>query len=218
MAKIIGLNSQRGKSGKDTLCDLLGDRAIRFAFGDALKEACAKVIAVTPLYRQHLLEDMHDQSRKDKPVSLLRINDLPESEYKQWLITCTDFDKFVLRTPRFHLQQYGNGFIRDYKGQPNKWLNSVKNQVEVLQTDKEFIVITDVRQPNEYDWIRANGGLVVEIKRDWILPEVDNQPLHITDTALSDLNLPVITNEWDFKASMFYQLFKLMEVSNENNN
>jgi hypothetical protein len=52
-------------------------------------------------------------------------------------------------------------------------------------------VITDVRFPNEVAAIANHGGVVVRIVR----PGVDPARGHISETALDDLDLPVIVND-----------------------
>ena len=86
--RVIGLNSQRGKSGKDTLYDLIAADSVatkRFAFGDELKEKCSVAISYTELMQKEMLIAMHDQSLKDEPMLILRGSNIAESEYKTWL-------------------------------------------------------------------------------------------------------------------------------------
>lgn len=204
--RVIGLNSQRGKSGKDTLYDLIAADSVatkRFAFGDELKEKCSVAISYTELMQKEMLIAMHDQSLKDTPMVILRGSNIAESDYKMWLLV-NDFDMNVPRSPRFHLQQYGNGYVRDFLNDKDRWLNSVRSKLEYYPD--VTIVITDVRQPNEVEWVRSIGGVVVRVKRGWDIPEVDNQPLHITDTALDSYGLPVIINEWGNPQGMLDQL------------
>lgn len=207
---VIALNSKRGKSGKDTLCSLY-DGAIRFAFGDALKEECAKTIGVTELAQRCLLEDAHDQKRKDVPQLMLRGDHIPYSDYKAWLLV-NDFDMTTPRSVRFHLQQYGNGYVRDFLKQEDRWLNVVKDKVNAMLPCSEVIFITDCRQPNEYEWVKSIGGLVVRVQREdsWVIPEVDEAPLHITDTALDSIDLPVIRNVYGDPMAMRLQLEELL--------
>lgn len=209
--RVIGLNSQRGKSGKDTLYDLIAaDSAAikRFAFGDELKEKCSVAISYTELMQKEMLIAMHDQTLKDEPMLILRGSNIAESEYKTWLLV-NGFDMTAPRSPRFHLQQYGNGYVRDFLNDENRWLDSVRSKLEYYPD--VTIVITDVRQPNEVEWVRSIGGVVVRVKRGWDIPEVDNQPLHITDTALDSYGLPVIINEWGSPQGMLDQLKEVIK-------
>ncbi len=55
--------------------------------------------------------------------------------------------------------------------QPDFWVRRVATRIAELPAGDSVIVITDVRYPNEADWIRANGGAIVAIERDGT-PEV----------------------------------------------
>lgn len=204
--RIIGLNSQRGKSGKDTLYELIAADSVatkRFAFGDELKEKCSEVISYSELMQKEMLIAMHDQSLKDEPTLILRGSNIAESDYKTWLLA-SGFDMTAPRSPRFHLQHYGSDYVRGYLGDTDRWLNSVRSKM--VYHPELTVVITDVRQLNDADWVRSIGGTVVRVKRGWDIPEVDNQPLHITDTALDSYGLPVIINEWGNPQGMLDQL------------
>lgn len=208
---IIGLNSQRGKSGKDTLYDLIAAESVatkRFAFGDELKEKCSEAISYTELMQKEMNIAMHDQTLKDLPMMVLRGSNIAESDYKMWLLV-NEFDMNIPRSPRFHLQQYGNGYVRDFLKDEDRWLNSVRDKLKYYPNVN--IVITDVRQPNELEWIRSIGGTVVRVARGWEIPEVDSLPLHITDTALDDAGLPVIINEWGNPNGMLEQLKEIIK-------
>lgn len=52
-------------------------------------------------------------------------------------------------------------------------------------------VVTDVRFPNEVDAIHDHGGLVVRVVRAGVVP-VNG---HVSETALDDLDLPVVVND-----------------------
>lgn len=212
---IVGLNSKRGKSGKDTLFDTLSEwtDAVRFAFGDELKKECSQVIGVSPLAKSLLLEDMHDQSRKDVPQLILSGGKLPYSDYKAWLMV-NDFDMTKPRSVRFHLQQYGNGFVRDWQKRPTAWLDKVHTKVEgeVFDPTPQYIIITDCRQENEAAWIKSTGGIVIEIQRDWIIPELDNSEPHVTDLLAERIEMPKITNIYGDRKALLHQF---MEVVSE---
>lgn len=63
-------------------------------------------------------------------------------------------------TPREALQKLGTEVGRDIFN-PNLWVSSLESR---LDSDKNY-VITDVRFPNEIEWIRNMGGEVYEIQR-----------------------------------------------------
>lgn len=63
-------------------------------------------------------------------------------------------------TPREALQKVGTEAGRDIFHK-NFWVFSLENRIK-FATD---YVITDVRFPNEIDWIHKKGGIVIELKR-----------------------------------------------------
>lgn len=68
--------------------------------------------------------------------------------------------------PRALYQQFGQ-LLREID--PDIWVRHVERQVEALINcngqfqDHVGIVITDLRQPNEYEWARANGFTIVKV-------------------------------------------------------
>lgn len=99
MAKIIiCLTSVRGRSGKDTLIEqlrLAGHEVTRVAFGDTLKEECARDLATYWNEPEKLLDWFHSDM-KDIPQATMRIRELPEGHYKEWLM----YKRHARRTPR----------------------------------------------------------------------------------------------------------------------
>lgn len=203
---IVGLNSIRGKTGKDTIVQyasfglsqdyaklsmpaqpVKGLKAVRFAFGDALKDECAEVICgFSPEMKHKMRLAMDNQSLKDTPMAELRINQMPNGGYRDWLYDHTDFDRKVFRSPRFHLQQFGNGYVRNFHNNKSAWLDIVKTKIAGIGSMVDVIFITDMRQRNEAEWIKETGGLTVLVSRDWNEPEVDDREPHETDLALVD--------------------------------
>lgn len=193
--QVLVLNSIRGKSGKDTLIALLeskGYRVHRVAFADILKKQCAGVLSFNEIEARILEKHMH-QSEKDQPSSDLSIAELPISDYKDWLIKQHGFNPTLAdpRSPRWHLQQYGTEYRREFCKEPNVWLDQGLKEIHegIDKTDVDMVVVTDCRLPNE---LKALEDLrmvyktvnTVRIVRDWFIPGVDDQPYHISDIAL----------------------------------
>lgn len=202
MTKILALNSIRGKSGKDTLIGLLeseGRSVFRVAFADILKKECAEVLAGgVKDFSERLEADMH-RSVKDVAKYTLSINSIQDSPYKEWLMGTINYTGSweTARSLRWHLQQYGTEYKREFLKDPDVWLNAGLKEIEVgLEAKPDFIVVTDLRLPNEYlggklldnkstNWVnRKHPTKTVRIVRDWFIPGVDDQPYHISDIAL----------------------------------
>lgn len=209
MTDIIALTSERGRSGKDTLCELLiyeGYKVYRVAFGDVLKKQCAHVLVLDEYARIVMESNMHTDL-KDAQFEELAIDQIPESEYQDWLIAEPQlFDVTIPRSPRWHLQQYGTGFRRNYKANPDVWLLEGLKEIKKAPKDA-LVVVTDMRQANEYAALSIRQAHLVRLSRDWAIPAVDDQPLHATDIELRDFQMDaIVVNKWGHASEMIDQL------------
>lgn len=216
---VIALTSVRGRSGKDTLIEELrkaGHTVTRVAFGDTLKEACATELA-TPPYNTYadLLEYFHSDA-KDSPMHSLSIRSLHRGAYREWLETqgpnSADWMD-VARTPRWHLQMYGTEYRREFLKNPNVWLDAGLKEIE--EAPEGIVVVTDMRQRNEYWALRKLNSKVLcssytaRLQRLWFVPGVDDTGYHKTDLDLIGSNMDaVIMNEWGSPSGMVTQLEK----------
>jgi hypothetical protein len=208
MTDIIALTSERGRSGKDTLCDLLvleGYKVHRVAFGDVLKRKCSHMLALDECERIVMESHCHTDL-KDAQFEELAIDQIPESEYRDWLMDSGFLDLTIPRTPRWHLQQYGTGFRRNYKANPDVWL--LEGLKEIKKAPKgSLVVVTDMRQANEYAALSIRQAHLVRLSRDWAIPAVDDVPLHATDIELRDYQMDAhVVNKWGHASEMIDQL------------
>ncbi|URA07075.1 putative deoxynucleotide monophosphate kinase [Xanthomonas phage Laurelin] len=207
---IIALTSERGRSGKDTLVELLreeGFEVYRVAFGDVLKHQCSLVL--TDCREAQIVMESHMHTDlKDAPFEELAINNIPDTEYRDWL-QAAEGDESVFerpRSPRWHLQQYGTGFRRNHKGEPDVWLNEGLKLIEKAP-EGSLVVVTDMRQANEYLALEGLGAHLVRLIRGWPIEAVDTAPLHATDIELRDHVMDaVVKNEWGYASDMLVQL------------
>lgn len=217
---ILALNSIRGKSGKDTLIEHIeakGLKVHRVAFADTLKKECSQVL--TTGWGQGAareVERLMNMAAKDREQSQLSIADIPMSPYAAWLSQVAfpaDEDYYKPRSLRWHLQQYGTEYIREYLGKPNYWLD--KGILEVLNgtidPSVDAVVVTDLRLPNEYRALAQMGVGLIRIVRTWHVPEVDNVPFHISDIALlAEPFHALVVNEWGKPGAMFDQIKRFL--------
>lgn len=69
--------------------------------------------------------------------------------------------------PRAEYQRFGQEMRRLYGD--DIWIKHVERRIGILSksfemfTDKLNVVVTDLRQPNEYEWARANGFTIIRI-------------------------------------------------------
>lgn len=207
MTDIIALTSERGRSGKDTLVELLqneGYKVFRVAFGDVLKRKCAEVLCLSEQARIVMESHCHTDL-KDARFEELAITEIPESEYQDWLLL-QGYDPFELRTPRWHLQKYGTEYRRNYKANPDVWLLAGLNEIKKAPKDA-LVVVTDMRQANEYAALSIRQAHLVRLSRDWRIPAVDDAPLHATDIELRDFQMDaLVENKWGYASEMLDQL------------
>lgn len=208
---IIALTSTRGRSGKDTLVEKLreaGYEVHRVAFGDVLKDKCAEILTFSREARIVMNSHMHTDL-KDALFDELAIQNIPDSQYRDWLSETHVFsvnEMDLPRSPRWHLQQYGTGFRRNHCKEPDVWLNEGLKLIKQAHEDS-LVVVTDMRQANEYLALNDLGAHLVRIQRDWTIPEVDNVPLHATDTELLGYVMDaLVENRWGHPDEMLTQL------------
>lgn len=66
--------------------------------------------------------------------------------------------------PRFHYQQIGQ-FFRTID--PNVWIKAFdRNYLTALADGVMDFVVTDLRQPNEYQYLKENGFTIVKVEAD----------------------------------------------------
>lgn len=155
---LVGLIGRAG-AGKDTFAArLVSDHGYtRLAFADALKDVLADT---NPIISHDLIAD--------EPIYLADVLDaLGWDKAKQ------------LPTVRNLLQRLGVA-VRDHV-HDEAWIGALANKAWHLRTP---VVVTDVRFPNEADWIIREGGILVRITR----PDLPTMT-HISETALD--NYPV---------------------------
>src|SRR5699024_6716668 len=74
-----------------------------------------------------------------------------------------DEREFRYRKPRRLYQDFGEK-MRELD--PCIWVKHVEASVEILEDIRSTsgIVIDDLRQPNEYEWARANGFIIIRVE------------------------------------------------------
>jgi len=151
---LIGLNG-RLKSGKDTTYEMIRcirPDAERLSFADLLKDSAAASIGMS----RELLEWLKNEedfiftvTGPDDQNSLVeeRLDEL-----EQWTMTAREY-----------MQWFGTEGHRAYFGD-NFWVDAALP----LDTDHSdrFIVVTDMRFPNEVQRIVDLGGITVKVERD----------------------------------------------------
>ena len=156
---IIGVVGYIG-SGKGTVGDIL-EREYgykKFAFADALKDAVASIF----VWPRGLLEGDTNASRAFR------------ERVDVWWSHKFGYEV----TPRLILQKFGTEACR-HGIADNIWIAALEKRIHGY----EDVVITDCRFPNEIDFIRSAGGVLIRVKRgDDPSPE-ELSKMHISETA-----------------------------------
>ena len=192
MALVLGLHGA-AMSGKDTVADYLVDQkgwTAKLSFAHNLKEMCKAIFYLTD-------HDVHDQAGKHalfaKPKTFTENNlgsvlfwmsrthaRFPvskESKLKVKSLVGTE-----LRNPRDILQFVGTEICRELI--KTYHVDIVKQQV--LQNPEGKFVITDVRFPNEGDFVLDDlQGSVIKIERPNLSSTNINRQ-HASETSMSD--------------------------------
>ena len=142
MGPVIGLVGFIG-SGKGTAGDILSEMGYaKESFAKGVKDTASVMFG----WDRKLLEGDTEESRKWR-----------ETPDKYWSFKFgRDF------TPREALQKMGTEVGRDVFHK-DFWVFELENRLMFHDTP---VVVTDVRFPNEIDWIHSIGGKVIEIQRD----------------------------------------------------
>ncbi|VBB17879.1 monophosphate kinase [Yasminevirus sp. GU-2018] len=161
---LIGVTGRK-RSGKDTVGKYLIDNYdfVRVAYADALKEACKIVFGFSDaqVYGDDLKEVV---------------------------------DEYWGHSPREVLQKVGTELFREELPRVCKnisndiWIRSVERQIRNLQKQGHTrFVITDVRFPNELDFISKMKGVSWKVSRPSLLQNLDPKiPVHASEAMIDD--------------------------------
>jgi hypothetical protein len=185
MQQVVGLIGLKG-AGKDTAAAFLKTRGfVRVAFADALYLEVAQTYSVE-------LDLLQNRDTKETPLEALPLKHCRDTRF---IAVCRILDpngtneEFLekWRSPRQILQWWGT----DYRRKIDKdayWLDIVRDVIEA-DPGANF-VITDVRFPNEAQFVTDIGGKLARIRRPSLEAlaaqerEADSTFAHTSETAL----------------------------------
>lgn len=154
--KLIGLTGKAG-AGKDTLASLILEHTTGTtrAFADPLRRAAKEIFGLTD-------DQMTDRVLKEQVIP------------------------YWGKSPRRLLQLLGTESVRDIFG-GDTWVKNADLRLQALERGEagcdlpiDVVIWTDCRYPEEAQWIRDNGGIVIEIVR----PGVAAVEAHSSEQAL----------------------------------
>lgn len=175
---IIGFCGKK-RSGKDTGASILINKYgfIRYAFADALKNACSEIFLLS--------EEQVNGNKKEEIDERWNL-----SPRKIFQIFGTEIFREKLDNFFPELKEYKNNFwINRFK----LWYNN-----ETKKNPNVKIVITDIRFPNEAEIVKELGGNIIKVQRN--NNNKNNNDKHssesLIDTIKGDFN---IINDRDIK-------------------
>lgn len=95
------------------------------------------------------------------------------------------------KSPRQLMQTLGTEWGRELI-HPHLWILLANERLKVLRESGSGLIISDVRFQNEADWIRSEGGIVVEVRR----PDLEKVQEHKSEQWEVDADV-VIDNDGD---------------------
>jgi len=140
------------------------DKVVTIAFGDYLRECVSHLFGHTMAIE--LMSMLHD-NRKDVPVHYLAGCHLVHADYREWMIQ-NGHSLTEPRSPRWHMQHFGNNYVKGHMGLHDFWIGVVDRRIEQLKRTNqnlELIIVTDTRSPNEFDWLARNESKFIMVKR-----------------------------------------------------
>ena len=156
---IIGVVGYIG-SGKGTVGDILvrDHQYTKFAFADALKDATSTIF----MWPRGLLEGDSNASRTFR------------EKVDPWWSMKLGYEV----TPRLILQKMGTEACR-HGIADNIWIAALEKRIQGY----DDVVISDCRFPNEIDFIRSAGGVIVRVRRGEDPSHEEISKMHISETA-----------------------------------
>lgn len=174
--KIIALCSRKPQSGKDTVAKQLkfelecaGNKVMTLAFADALRHNVASLFGneMYPMLMERLT-----CSAKDIPLRQLSIGNLTHHDYERFLyrenkLGYNELRQFIRepRSPRWHMQHFGNNYIKGHLGLEDHWVRIVHREVMGFKGSRfDYVIITDARSEVEFNWIDRFDGRVIQVE------------------------------------------------------
>lgn len=195
LTTIIGICAQSPRSGKDTLADYIEREAeakdlryFRIAFGDLLREVVSTLFGMDS--RDYVMSALLG-SMKDVAHGRYSIRNLENESLKEFLIGTLGLDPDEPRSPRFYMQRVGSDYVKGHLGLESMWVDAVDTQITtrlLYGNAPDLVIITDVRSPNEFDYV-TERGFSVEVKTQGF-PAV-------THSAKPDTSHPVENHRFD---------------------
>lgn len=207
--QIISLSAPRPQSGKDTLAGQIvehfgKDRVATIAFGDYLRDCVSHLFGTE---NSVIVREMLDSSLKDMVTEHCAGTNIVHADYREFLLS-KGVNLHFYQTPRFHMQLFGNDYIKGHLGLESFWVDVVSRRIEWLKRSMpnlKYIIVTDTRSPNEFEWLKEQGAQFYMVKRTGFLKDQhDNtEGRHPVETHADNWKYDLtIWNQFGFREEM----------------
>lgn len=185
---IVSLSAPRPQSGKDTLANQLvehfgKDQVALVAFGDYLRDCVSHLFGTT---NSVIVRELLDNSLKDIPTQHCVGTNIVHTGYREFLLQ-KGVNLHEYQTPRFHMQMFGNDYMKGHLGLTDFWVDVVDRRIAWLMRtmpNLKYIIVTDTRSPNEFEWLSHHGADFFMVKRAGFPKDKhdDNENAHPVET------------------------------------
>lgn len=166
--KIIALCAPKPQSGKDTIAAQIkgeltenGHKVLTIAFADALRHNVASLFG-NDKYPM-IMERLHCAA-KDIPIAELAIDCVKYDDYRSFLQSLGK-DPEQPRSPRWHMQKFGDEHIKEYLGMDDHWVSIVDREIHGFKGyNFDYVIITDARSEVEFEYLDAVGATVIQVE------------------------------------------------------
>jgi len=183
--ELYGICGLKGH-GKDTFSNLIISQNSDFElfhFADMLKDMCQIIFGLSKI---QMFDSIKKEEKFQKPIIM--------DDYLSSMKKMTGLDlepaNCIATCVREVMQFFGTEYVR--KKNPNFWVEDLSSKIK----DKEKILISDLRFPNEASLILKNNGKIIKIIRVDSETEGDE---HSSETLIKeiepDLVIGVMTND-----------------------
>lgn len=196
-----------GNNPQDNMCTCI-------AFADRLKDICSAMFGVPVEYFYYRKNNAWICINKDFEY----IESKPQEEY---IVTAQDYnscrDSYLHSSNKYYMSLreilvYIGTYVCQWCICENVFVNSIQNKLNNVKTDKlKYVICTDVRFVHEYDFIKKNNGIMINIIRDGI-QQADDIAEHDLDMMDEENYNYVIYNDGTYE-----ELFDhVWEMTHEN--
>ena len=211
--KGIGLAADHPGAGKDTAFKALADanpgtEFVNVKFADALTAELRTLFPKVP--DDEFAEIRNDAQMKDLPLWMFAAHNIAQTaQGNEYLAFLKERHPELIRqriSIRQHLLIYGTEYVREFKGDEDRWLNLGVQAANAVAASGKVPVITDVRFVNEAIKLKQAGYDIAHIAADGLANAALSALTGIAEGHLKDWDFDLrVKNVWGKPSDMGVQ-------------